>query len=34
MVLETDGQAFYIINWRNTLVNLANHPCGLGKLSW
>ncbi|MPC39909.1 hypothetical protein E2C01_033461 [Portunus trituberculatus] len=31
MVLEAEWQDFYTINWRNTLENPANHPCGLGK---
>ena len=34
MVLEEDWQDSYTINWGNTLENLSNYLCGLGKWSW
>ena len=33
MVLEAKWRDFYVINRRNTLENLADHLCGLGKQS-
>ena len=32
-VLETEGQDFYIINWKNTFENLDNHLFVFGKIA-